>query len=327
MKSYRIFSFTTSLIIIVAVIWYVTTNWSSFSEVSIVQPLYLLPAGLFTTINVFFLGRILDSVLSHRKISLSPTETFGLSAITRFGNYISTGYLGTSIRAIYLKKTYSLPYSNFSGGFVFSNLVQLSVTGVLGTLIILTLFYEQTPIGSLFFMFVLMLGFLGILLSPTGTLTRLRDKINTNPNKKPLHLLSKALTEFINLKKHPSSIIYLILWTLCAIVASAFSLQFFFRALGYTIAIQQVLFISIAAGWALIVSITPANIGVSEGFLALGAKIVGVPVPQALAVAILQRIINFLILGALSLIFTRVLFKRSFFQLQRLKERTEDEKN
>lgn len=315
MNSLKIVSRFISLIIIISVIWYAVSNWGKLDDVTLSEPLYILPAVLLTCLNTFFSGRILDAVLEHRDIKLSYKETFGLSAITRFGNYVSTGYLGTSLRGVYLKKNFSVPFSSFSGGFLFSNFVQLATTGGLGVLILLLQPSEGLD-GSLYpFILFIIVSLLATLFFPAGPIKKIQKHLEASKNK-PLHLLSKALKEYLILRSRPAVLIRLVVWTLAALFASAGSLFCFFKAVDANLIYSQALFMSIAANWAIVVSITPANIGVGEGFLALGAKIIGVSIPQTLVVAVLQRVVNFLVLALLSLIFTPILYKRSFFKIK-----------
>ena len=121
---------------------YLFENWHEFTNISITEPYYLIPAALLIVINIYATGIVLDLAIEPHGVKLSKREAFGLANITRFSNQFSPSYVGATLRARYIKRSYGVSYTKFSSSFLVSNLLQFMISGLLA----ITAFLVVTPV-------------------------------------------------------------------------------------------------------------------------------------------------------------------------------------
>lgn len=277
--------------------WYVFNSWDDFQELKISQPILLFPTIVVAIANIYSLGMLLELTLRPHGVVLSKWQVLGLASLTRFGNYISPGYLGLAIRAVYLKKKYNVDYTKFSSSFIVSNLLQLLISGFI---IIGIYIFRQTDsqdLQSIVYIIGLFIVFLIVLFLP---LSWMRGILNIFKANKLINRVDNLLTQYHKVRTHPGLFSSMLIWMLITLTTSSTMLYFLYPVIGFHIGILPAIFIATIGGWAIIFSITPASIGVREGLMALGAQIMGVSIPATLAAAILLRLVVFFIVSVLS---------------------------
>lgn len=312
-----------SLVIIVfflgVFIWYISSNWKQFEEISLYNPLFLVPAVALIAVNIFCQGMLLDLAVEPHGIKLSKKEVFGLSSITRFGNYISTAYGGTTLRAVYLKKTYGVSYTKFSSSFILSNVLQLVYTGFLAIFIY---FVESGSVDNsrVVYVFLFSLIFLLIVLVfPVRFPKRLLERVMSKYSNKIFKLAYTALTEYGKVRRYPHMLSKIFFWLIIAVLSSATVLWLIYKSLGADVSLLPVMFISILGAWAIIFSLTPANIGISESLFVIGANLMGISIPITLIAAIVLRALIFSTVSLLSLYLAPKLLDTTFQKLKNIK--------
>lgn len=88
-----------------------------------------------------------------------------------------------------------------------------------------------------------------------------------------------------------------------------------YASLGTHLTLVSVLFISSLTSWSVLFAITPGSLGVREGLMVVAAQIAGVPIAATLVVAILLRLLTFIVAGILSAYYTPRLLNTSIFKL------------
>ena len=316
-KYKKVLGLPLALLFIAIFAWYVSSNWDSFKEIDLVNPFLLVFAVVFILVNIFCQGMLFDLTIEPHGIKLSKKEIFGLSAITRFGNYISSGYLGTTARAVFLKKNYKVSYTKFSSSFIFSNVLQLAYSGLIALFIYFYhagfLSFDSKPVLIIIFAVLIMLGLLYI---PTAKVSLWLNRMGDKKRFSVLKKLAIASSEYAKVRRHPKLLSRMLVWMILAILSTAATLYFFYLSLGFHIPLYALLFIGIMTGWSIIFSITPANIGVNEGLMVLGAQLMGVSISATLAVAVIRRITTFLVIFALSSYFAPKLLNTSLSKIQ-----------
>lgn len=302
--------------------WYVYSNWEQFANLELSQPLFLIPAVAAFLLNVFLMGLLIEQVIRVRGIKLKFGEIFGLSILTRFSKQFAPGYLGFTVRAVYLKKHFGISYAHFSSGLILSNILQFFISGliVLILLAVGTTLVFSNSIFLLVALFVMM--FAAMLIMPGIWIVNSIKWMYKRWHVKPLERLVAAAEEFNNIKKHPSFFINTTLLMLVTVAVSGFNMTMLYSVFDYSIPPVAALFIVCLTSWITFFSITPSDIGVREGLMALGAQIMGIPVPLTLAISVLMRLLNIATLAILSLYFAPKLLNTSLINLNKVKEDT-----
>lgn len=296
--------------------WYIVSNWQQFQSLQLTYPLFIVPAIAAYVANIYCMGRVVDQAVQPHGVTLTRRETFGLSAITRFFKQITPGYVGFAVRAIYLKKRYKLSYTKFSTSLIVSTILQLITTGVLTIALFFFTTNQSTSGTNAIITIVVILGiFLLLLYTPLGWMVKLGEAIYKRFPKKIVERLLEAILQYQYLRKHPALFSRSALWTILTLLATAAMIACLYYAFGFNIGFHAFIFIACFASWANIFSITPADIGVREGLMVLGAQLMGIPIPLTIAVSILLRLVMLIPDTLLSIYFAPLLFKTSLFKL------------
>lgn len=294
-------------------IWYVMVNHDDFAKITINDPLFLIPAVLFLIINIYGAGIVIDLATEPHGIKLKRQEAFGLAAITRFGNQLSPSYLSATARATYLKRAYGVSYTKFSSSFIVSNLLQLMISGIFAIVSFLTLEKFTSNDRPLLLVSLVVLMFIAILYVPVS---RLRRFIKRHEDKSRfIERLSELLEGYEIVRKHPKLLPRTVFWMLVNVLALGATYFLLYASLGTHLTLVSVLFISSLTSWSVLFAITPGSLGVREGLMVVAAQIAGVPIAATLVVAILLRLLTFIVAGILSAYYTPRLLNTSIFKL------------
>lgn len=322
MKLRRILGLALAIIILGIFTWYTVSNWEQFSELRFTNPLLLIPAMALTFLNIYGIGALLAHSLQPLGVKLTRHELLGLASLNRFLNLISPGYLGAAVRAVYLKKTYKFSFASFSSSFVASNIILFLVSGLLA-LASFTLSGSALETNNENLIIVLIVAvafFVGTLVVPLNKLQQWLVKVNKEKQNKFLERLAIAFDGFIKIRAHSALFYSLLFWAAITVITTGLMTLMLYQVLGYNIGFLQALFISAVSSWGIIISITPANIGIREGLMVLAAQIVGAPIPETLAVAILLRLVAFVVAAVLSIYYAPKLLNVSLKNIGSIKK-------
>lgn len=300
-----------SILFIGLIAWYIAVNFDKFQQINISNPGYLLLAAIFMLLSIYCQGKLIDIAVEPHGINLKQGEVIGLSAITRLGNIVSTGYAGTAIRASYFKSKHNVSYTKFSSSFVLSNVLQLLYSGII--LILIYSFNKHSDVStSVAVIIITSIIFMTLLLlTPIRPFRVVVSKLTSKFKNKFFKLLATAVEEYEKVRKHKGLLIRIFIWLIFSVLSSTGILTSIYHSLGTNISILSAMFISIMSSWAIIFAITPANIGISEGLLVFGAGIVGVSIPVTITLAIIQRFISVAVSAGISFFAAPKLFNLS----------------
>lgn len=314
----KVINYIATILLIGLIGWYISNNWASFQQITLVNEWLILGVLGFLIINIYTIGMVVEIAIEPHGIRISKGEVFGLSSLTRFANQIAPGYLGATIRAVYLKKKYKVSYSEFSSSFLLSNVLQFLISGV----VVLAIFtFQNRSLGgpqSISIVFLAMLFFVSLLFIPLSAISGWTNDFARGRNNRVFTRLTSIIEEYAKVRKHPGLLIRTLFWMVLTLLTSTIAFMCLYGMLGDTISFVDALFISAFAGWSIIFSLTPANIGVREGLMAVAAQLIGVSVPLTITVAFLYRIITFLLVAALSAYFAPKLFNKKISNLKSL---------
>lgn len=303
-KKIQQFSYTTLIAasaVIVAASVYVSSNWDSFKEISIQNPIWLIPTVILTFMSLFAVGMVMELAIKPHGINLSKFEIIGLSTLTKFGNYVSPGYLGMAIRAVYFKTKHGISFTKFSSSFLISNLVQLSTSGFIVLFLFLFIINDtgSSDIKVFIYLFLVFLLLISAIFTPLNKLSLL---LSSSSNK-----LGKRIRELIiayqKVRSGPGTLIWITIWSLVIVAVSSGLIYSLFKTIGVNVNLYQSIFIGAIGNWGIVFSITPGSIGIREGLMAFAAGVINVSIPATLVVAVILRIVTFIIISVLSLYF------------------------
>lgn len=313
----KIIGFILAVVILGVLAWYVSVNWQDFNSLQFAAPWLLLPTALGIALNIYATGMLMDVTLQPLGVFLRRKEVFGLASLTRFSNVIASGYIGMMVRAVYLKKTYNFSFAKFSSTFVVSNAILFLVSGLLA----LTTFVLHGSTGTqdstnvVIVVLIVMSVLTAMFTLPLHWLQRWLQRRSG----KVFNRLATFTNSFLIIRSRPLVLVKIIAWAATALLSFTLVTFFLYQTLGHAITPLQVVFITALSSWGIVFSITPGNIGVREGLMALAAQLIGVPVATTIAVALLMRLLVFLVAALASAYFAPRLLGVSLLKISRFK--------
>lgn len=305
------------ILFVFAAIWYIVTNHNDFAKLTITEPWYILPAILAIVINIYASGIVIDLAIEPHGVKLTRKEAFGLASITRFSNQFSPSYVGATIRAAYMKRAHGVSYAKFSSSFIISNLLQFMISGLFTIATFVALDPSSNNNKLLYLVIGAVVVFIAILYMPLKRLLRLINERASRSGKggKFFERLHTILEGYSTVRSHPRLLSRTISWMVVIMLSFSMSYYLLYATLGFHISIVGAFFIAALSGWSILIAITPGNLGIREGLMVVAAQVAGVPISVTLLVAILLRILMFVVSGALSAYYSPRLLHTSIFKL------------
>ena len=294
-------------VVLAYAIYYVIEHWQNLGNVTITDPQLLLFNIPLLMINLYASGRLLDTTLSSLGISLSASESFGLAALSRFGNYLSFGQVGFAIRMYYLKKIHQVSVSHSLSGIALGNVLFYLITASTGVVALLSLGPGQETGSSirylaLFVFIILIFLFLPILAKG--------ESLQNSSN--PLFTLIREYNQLVIMFwSSLSDASRLLFWALTLLLSFAAMQAVEFYALGYQANAIQVLIITCATSFTSLINITPAGLGVTEGLLFVSGELTNVPDNVLIASALIRRAIVLTVVTLVAAVYAHRLFNQS----------------
>ena len=304
MKTKKLTSILILTITIALAIYFIITNINSFKQLQITNPINILLQITISLATILILALINKTLLKSLKVNLSLKESTNISILNSFYNLITPFRGGIAARAIYLKNKYNLKYTNFLGLVATSTLLVILISSILGIIATLLIYKQENifnPIIPIIFLATLII-----------TLTLIILPIKLKETKYSfLNNFIRIINAFNQTNKNKSFIIAAIL-TLIQILLAAYATQVAFNVFGIQITFIKTLFLASIGGIALVISLTPANLGISEAITVFSAQTIGISPIYSLSAAILSRLVQFLILFILGPIASYKLINKRF---------------
>lgn len=277
----------------------------SFLNLNILEILLLLAISFlgFSALGLSFkfLLRIFD-------VDITFKEWFGLTMCNTMFNYYLPARGGTVVKAYYLKKKYNLGYSHYAALMAGSLFLWLALTSLVG---LLTVFFASVITGR--FMVSLAVAFfsflVGVLLTGSATKLLLRFKIRSKFERLNLFLLNlkDGLTCFF---QHRRYALRFCLFSALFLMIMAARFYLCFLALNFDVQFWDVLLIMIIAEFSYLIALIPGNLGIKEGIIVFSARFFGISPDQALAAAILDRMVSMVIIFGFGFVYSKMLLDR-----------------
>lgn len=305
-KTKKILSTVVLIIIIAFFVHYVVEHVSGFKQLVSLDTSLVWPVSLIAGMILFSLllnGILLHVLLQPFGVKLTPKEWFGLSLVTNFYNLITPFRGGAVVRAVYLKKKYDFPYVHFFATLGATYIIVLlvgSTTGMISMLSIWILYDFFNLFIFLIFAAISLSLFLVVTFSP-----RLPERKN-----KWLNKIVQVINGWHMIRDKKKiiwttgiiSFLQIIDWSIFTIIA--------FYVFGIKLGFLEAVFLSSVNSFAILISITPGNLGVADAINVFSAALLQIRVPEAVAAVVLKRAIRIVVVSMLGPMFSWILLKR-----------------
>lgn len=274
-----------------------------FAGIKLINPIYLLWVFLLIVMFLVVNGLMMKTILRSFGINLLIFESAALSITNTLGNLITPFRGGVISNAIYLKTKYKLNISSYVAMLSATYVIIFWVNSVVGLIACIYLKYYSNifswPICLFFLGVVVFLGFI-LLFSP-----KVRE-VNFPFVNKVIYVIN----QWNLISKNGRVVLAMIWYNLLNIGLMVFTCYFEFMAIGINIPLMRLVVLSVFSIFSLLLSFTPAGLGIKEAFAAYSGVAVGIPLSQVIVVSILDRVINVCVVLLLSLPSSYLLLKK-----------------
>ncbi|MBN1997992.1 flippase-like domain-containing protein [candidate division KSB1 bacterium] len=239
------------------------------------------------------------------KIRLLFREYFGLTVCSTMFNYYLPARGGLVARAFYLKKKHGFYYSHYTSLIVGSYLITYNTTALFGLIVGIILYINglQNQLNLIFiFTFLLVVSLAG-----TTILLIIVRKKRFAGRSKVSNFFSRVKNGLKYFRQNRHLILNIISINLLFIVVMALRLYWSFCSLDISVNFFQIFCVSALANFTMVISITPANLGIREGIVGFSASLLGVELPDAILAAALDRLAGMIFNFAFGLYYSRLL--------------------
>ncbi len=294
----KAFSLTVLLLCAILLASYIGRHLSDFESLSNISFIYILLIGCCCLLALSVNGLFLKVLTIDFGIDLSFLEHFSISIVTSFGNTFLPMKGGAGLRAVYLKSKYNFDYSYFLSSLAGNYLVVFNVTSLAALIGMFSLYFVGEGFHSFtacVFLLLYVLTSWGIFYPPAV--------LDWIPVKLLREHINQVLAGWQMIRKSRRTVLELFILTILYVMLSSLATWLEFAAFGMKDSagvsigfLKSVSFTAIAI-LSLLISLTPAALGIKEGMLMLSSQFLGISPSQALAVSLLDRTMNFTVLA------------------------------
>jgi len=303
--------------------WYVVRHWQEFAPQAEVQMVQVLPLGLVTLAQFFFNGLLTRIFVGLFGVELSFREWFGLAAITAAGNYLAPLRGGMLGKAVYLRRRHGFPYADFAAVVTASYALLFLLYSAYGLLILgwACLFSGWCGDGRVWGFLAVVFCSLAVLLWASGR-RQSEDKQSSaacypSPQERPprptqqaarlIQLYHRLWCGWHILRRQRKVLAGVLLVMSANLLVSSLQLYLAYSAFGYPRVYAGLLLMSIFAGFSLLLSITPGNLGIHEALMAFLSQTFGMGFGEGLLAATLVRLVSMTLAFALGPLYSFLL--------------------
>lgn len=261
---------------------------------------YVLIIFILVILSSLFNGHKLKMLIQGYGVKLKFKEAWGLQIVTLFWNCLTPFKGGLSARAIYLKKKYSFPYTFSVSITGVAYLIDFLIYGLFG--IIFSFFLpvsNEIKYSLLTFFTIIFLSSIFILFFLPLPKTNIRI----------LKYVVKSIDEFKHVRKEYLLLFKLSLNTIARLSIITLRFYFAFLAFNFTVSFYVCIVIALFAGLAMVISITPMNLGFRESVVIISSKLFGTGALLGTFVAVLDRAVAMIWIFIAASIFSYILAK------------------
>lgn len=286
-KNYKkIINTLLAIIFIGWAIYYFNNNKEYLQLLIKLNPLCITIICMLNLISLYQNGLFLKIITQSFNIKLK--EHFEIATSTSFYNLILPLRGGSAIRAIYMKKIHGQKYSHFISSLIGNYVIILLVGSTIALITFTNLYLSKNifnlPISLIFISIFTLTLYLSIGAKIPKFHNRFLNKIN---------LVSEGWQQ---ITKHPKVIPKLILNTTISFLIESLKIKLIFLALGHNLSLFESLYFATVSTLSSFINITPGSLGINEALFMISSTVLHIPPQLGLLVAIINRILNTVIL-------------------------------
>ncbi|HVX58693.1 MAG TPA: lysylphosphatidylglycerol synthase transmembrane domain-containing protein [Candidatus Saccharimonadales bacterium] len=288
-----------TLIVLILFIGYFAANTSKFRPLLDLNLLLLLIIAIGDMAGIFINGLFTRFILRPFKKHISLGESFYVSLISSVGNFFAPVGAGFGFRAVYLKKKFGLPYSEYistlSGNYIIVFLVN-SLAGLLALYLLRSRSDAQYKVLALAF---------GIVFVVSLTLSLIKVPISAANEQKVgavrkfVRQLARVTEGWNHIVSHRLLMLQLIGLTTTNLILTMGITLTIIHSLHFNIALAPLLLFSVLGSLSLFINVTPANLGIKEAIYLFSSHVLGFSTSQILSIALVDRGVMFILLALL----------------------------
>jgi len=290
------------ILIVILFIMYIINHLSVFSTLRLVNPWLILILIVITLINSTLLGMVTDALVSVFGIRLKFKEWFGLSVITTFYNTLMPFRGGMMARAAYLKEKHGFPYTTFLAALAGTYVIDFLVASFLGLISLILLFHETGMFNSIVLVIFL------IFFIPLSIIVIFSPKISES-NNELINKFVRVLNGWNLIRKNRRVIFTSFTRATLYILISSIGTLISYSVFGLQISFAQALFLTSIGFFGILISITPAGLGIQQVIAVFSALVINIGPEKSLPVSLLSTAILMIVVFTLGPIFSIILIK------------------
>ena len=241
-------------------------------------------------IIIIFINSVFTKLVLYKyEILINIGESFYLSVITTIGNYLLPFRGGAGIRAVYLKKKYDFPISYFISTMTGTYILMILIYSGVGLMCLLVINTVSTITSISLILFFIILFSMSLFLSLKRIDINIENRfrwIFLNKVRDIIHRIFLGLNQIFGDK--------MLLWTLIFIILAIFMVSFFISyfllaAIEIKLSFFNILLYTSLSGLSLLISLTPASIGIKESIFVIYSNVIGLTNVDILKIALIER--------------------------------------
>jgi uncharacterized membrane protein YbhN (UPF0104 family) len=211
---------------------------------------------------------------------------------------------GMLSRAAYLKHKHNFPYTHFlatlSGSYVIIFFLQ-SLLGFTSMLLLYHYYNIFNPIVLAIFL---------IFLLPLTSIILLSPKFPQTGNKW-IDKIIEVANCWHTIRNNKNVILITMATTLCQLIIGTIGTMITYSIIGIYLPVPKALFMISLGALSILISITPASLGIAETVSVFSGLVIGITPAQSLTASIISRIIGMSVIFILGPIFSYLLLKKN----------------
>jgi len=287
---------------------YLTRNQDILANIKHITPGKLVFLSFVSLLYYFALGYQFKITMLFFDLKLSPSEWFCLTMVNSLLNYILPFKGGQWVRAYYLKEQHDFSYSHYLSsiyGFFILSFLNAASIGILAVLFdsreLKGFQTNMLMIFILLFLAVLAVFCLSYILSKA---------VKPHLNNRVSRILGNVHEGVRMMMNKPRLI--LLFWAVNTLIVLLSSVQYYYciHFLGGTVSWLSAIGVMALASFAIVIALTPGNIGIRELFMTYTCRYMSIPFPLSVLAAGLDRVIHMMIVFIFGGISLRMFFRK-----------------
>ncbi len=299
----KIISYAVVAVLVVLASYYIFKNIEVFKQLKLVAPeLFIVMIGVFV-LEYVLIGVMTIELLRPFGVRMRLWEAFGISVMTGFYNLITPFRGGMIARGAYLKKKHNFPYTDFLATLGASFVLIFLVSGLMG-LFASWMIWQSTGVLNWIMIAIfgiITVGFLGVII----VAPKLPETKWSFANK-----VVRVVNGWHLIRGNLRVVLVILVLSVVQLLILAALLKLQFLVFGIEVSYAACLLLVSVGILGLIISITPAGLGISEAILVFSAATIGISPAQSLSVALLGRAVSVVVLFVLGPLFSYYLVKK-----------------